>query len=75
MPQNRHVFVLISSITSFTLLIISFHDQDWQDLWQIWVFLGYLGVELRFLIDEKQKRLLFYNEDRAGNSKLWADID
>jgi len=67
--------VLISSVASFTLLSISFHTEDWQDLWQIWVLLGYLGVELRFLIDEKQKRLLFYNEDRGGNSKLWADID
>ncbi|EAS04112.2 ATPase, histidine kinase-, DNA gyrase B (macronuclear) [Tetrahymena thermophila SB210] len=62
MPQSQHIYVIISNVIFITLILISYNQFDWQELWQLWILLSIIGLELRFFVDEKQKRLLFHDE-------------
>ncbi|KAL4492551.1 hypothetical protein ABPG72_007664 [Tetrahymena utriculariae] len=62
MPQSQHIYVIISNVIFITLMLISYNQFDWQQLWQLWILLSIIGLELRFFVDEKQKRLLFHDE-------------
>ncbi|KAL4446145.1 hypothetical protein ABPG74_021684 [Tetrahymena malaccensis] len=67
MPQSQHIYVIISNVIFITLMLISYNQFDWQELWQLWILLSIIGLELRFFVDEKQKRLLFHDEKQMIN--------